>query len=277
MVDITGTGFNFVSGPVNVGFGTSDIVVQRIFVLSPTHIQVNVVVSPNAALSNPDVSVMSGFQLATAPAGFQISPSVKGLPSVYPVLTNAVPNLTGAYAGAIVSLYGVNLASSGGPTVITIGGQTASILYSSASQVNLQIPSNLQPGPALLTLNNGSVSSYPVTVNIDSVPAAIAAIQNANGGYITATSPAHPGDYLTVSLTGFAPSGSVIAAGRVQIAVAGVTHNATQVVSPVAGLYQVTFNLNANDQPGSSQQLVVYLDGRSSYPANIPIAAASGI
>ena len=277
MVDITGTGFNFVPGQVNVGFGTSDIVAQRIFVLSPTHIQVNVAVSPNAALSNPDVSVMSGFQLATAPAGFQITPTVKGLPSVYPVLTNAAPNLTGAYAGAVVSLYGTSLTSAAGPTSITIGGQPASILYSSASQVNLQIPSNLPPGPAVLTLNNGTVSSYPVAVNVDTVPAAIGAIQNANGAYITAASPAHPGDNLTVSLTGFAPSGSVIAPGRVQIAVAGVMHNAAQVLSPVTGLYQVNFNLNANEQPGASQQLVVYLDGRSSYPANIAIATAGGL
>jgi uncharacterized protein (TIGR03437 family) len=143
--------------------------------------------------------------------------------------------------------------------------------------VNLQIPASLPPSPAVLTLNNGTVSSYPVTVNIDTVPAAIAAIQNANGAYITPTSPAHPGDFLTVSLTGFAPSGSVIAPSRVQIAVAGVIHNAVQVISPVAGLYQVSFALNANEQLGASQQLVVYLDGRSSYPANIPIATASGI
>jgi uncharacterized protein (TIGR03437 family) len=277
MVDITGSGFNFVPGQVNVGFGTSDIVAQRIFVLSPAHIQVDVAVSPNAALSNPDVSVMSGFQLATAPAGFQISPTVRGLPSAYPVLTNASPNLTGDYAGAIVTLYGTSLTSAGGPTVITIGGQPASILYSSASQVNLQIPATLPPGPAVLTLNNGTASAYPVTVNVDTVPASVTGVQNTNGGYITATSPAHPGDYLTVSLTGFAPSGSVIAPGRVQIAVAGVVHNAVQVASPVAGLYQVSFALNANEQIGASQQLVVYLDGRSSYPANIAIAPPGGL
>jgi uncharacterized protein (TIGR03437 family) len=143
--------------------------------------------------------------------------------------------------------------------------------------VNLQIPPNLPPGPAVLTLNNGTASAYPVTVNVDTVPASISAIQNTNGGYITAASPAHPGDYLTVSLTGFAPSGSVIASSRVQIAVAGTMHNAVQVLSPAAGLYQVSFSLNANEQLGASQQLVVYLDGRSSYPANIAIATPSGL
>jgi hypothetical protein len=54
-------------------------------------------------------------------------------------------------------------------------------------------------------------------------------------------------------------------------------HNAVQVLSPAAGLYQVSFSLNANEQLGASQQLVVYLDGRSSYPANIAIATPSGL
>ena len=145
MIDITGSSFNFVAGQVTVGFGTSDIVVRRVFVLSPTHLQVDVAVSPNAALSNPDVSVMSGFQLATAPAGFQITAPVTGLPAVVPILTNAISGLTGAYPGALVSLYGTNLAAPKGPTVVTIGGQSAPVLYASASQVNLQIPTGLIP------------------------------------------------------------------------------------------------------------------------------------
>jgi uncharacterized protein (TIGR03437 family) len=280
MVDITGSGYNFAPGQVYVGFGTTDIVVRRVFVLSPNHLQVDVSVSPNAALSNPDVSVINGFQLATAPAGFQISPTVAGLPAAVPVLTNAAPGLTGAYPGAIVSLYGSNLASStssaGSTPVITIGGQPAGILYASPSQINLQIPAGLSPGPALLALNNGVASAYPVLVTIDTLPAQINAIQNAAGNYITSTSPAHQGDLLIVSLSNFAPTGSNIAAGSVQVGVAGVLHNATQVTSPVAGLYQVTFILSANEQVGQSQQLVVYLNGRSSYPATIPVAQPNG-
>ena len=74
-IDITGSGLTFTPGQTIVGFGTSDVLVQRVFVLSPNHLQVDVSVSPNAALSNADVSVLAGFQLATAPSGFQITPS----------------------------------------------------------------------------------------------------------------------------------------------------------------------------------------------------------
>ena len=120
-----------------------------------------------------------------------------------------------------------------------------------------------------MTLNNGTANAYPVVVNIDTVPAGINAIQNAAGNYITSTAPAHQGDLLIVSLSNFGP-------GNVQVGVGGVLHNALQVTQPIPGLYQVGFLLNANEQVGQAQQLVVYLNGRSSYPATIPVATPSG-
>ena len=148
VVDITASGFTFTPGATTIGLGTSDIFVQRLFVLSPTHIQADVYVSPHAALSNPDVTAISGFQIATAQSAFQITPAVAGLAVPYPLLVNGVSGLTGSYAGAIVSLYGVNLAQNGTPS-ISIGGQAATILYASPSQINLRIPPASHPGPPL--------------------------------------------------------------------------------------------------------------------------------
>jgi uncharacterized protein (TIGR03437 family) len=175
-----------------------------------------------------------------------------------------------------VSVYGTNLAAPGSTPVISIGGQTAGILYASASQINLQIPSALPAGPAVLTLNNGVVNAFPVEVNIDTAPAEINAIQNLSGGYIDSTHLAHPGDGLIVTLANFAAAGSTIAPSRVQVGVAGVMHNATQVNAVGPGTYQVTFQLNPNENEGPAQQLVVYLDGRSSLPATIPVANPDG-
>jgi len=276
MVDITGNGFTFVAGQVNVGFGTSDIVVRKIFVLSPTHIQVDVSVAPNAALSNSDISVMSGFQLATVAAGFQIAAPVNGLPAAIPVLANAVAGLTGAYPGAVVTLYGSNLAVSPIAPAITVGGQPAGILYASPTQINLQIPAGLQPGAAILTLNNGVTAAYPVVVGIDTFPASIGSVQSGAGTNVTLSSPAHAGDILTASLTNFAAAGSAVATSRVQVSVAGVLRDAAQVFSPAPGVYQVSFLLNPNETVGSALPLIVYLDGRSSYPAALPVATSGG-
>jgi len=272
LVDITGSGFNFVPGQVTVGFGTTDIVVRRVFVVSPNHVQVDVSVSPNSALSNPDVSVINGFQLATAAAGFQITAPVSGLPAVIPILTNAAPGLTGAYPGALVTVNGSNLTAGGSGPQVLIAGQTVTVVSASPTQLTLQLPAGLPVGPAVLVFNNGALNAYPVVVNIDRSPAGINAIQDGSGNYITSAVAAHQGEQLVVSLSNFAPDGLNIAPSRVQVGVGGVLHNVLSVSNPVAGLYQVSFLLNAIEQTGPSQPLIVYLDGRSSYPATIPVS-----
>jgi uncharacterized protein (TIGR03437 family) len=274
-IDITAAGLNFTPGLTTVGFGTSDILVQSIFVLSPSHVQVDVYVSPNAALSNPDVSVMAGFQLATATAGFQITAPVAGQPVPYPVLFNALPGLTGAYPGAVVSLYGANLAAASGTPSITIAGQPVTVLYASAGQFNLLLPTTLTPGPSTLLLNNGAVAAFPITVSIDTLPAGIDAIQDStSGAYVYAANPAVQGEMLVVLLSNFAPAGTNIALNRVSVSVGGVSHPVTQITS-VESYYQVYFALNPSDPVGQSEQVVVYLDGRSSYPATISLVASA--
>jgi uncharacterized protein (TIGR03437 family) len=275
LVDITGSNFDFTSGLTTAGFGTTDILVRQVFVLAPGHLHADVSVAPNAALSTGDASVIAGFQLAISPAAFQITPRQAGLPAAVPNLVNAVSGLNGSYAGAIVSLYGSNLAAGNATPVITIGGQTATVLYSSATQINLVVPANLTPGPSVLTLNNGVANAYPVAVNIDTPPAAINAIQTSSGAYITSTNPALQGQLLFVTLSGFAAPGTNIANSQVTIGVNGVSHSVLE-VAQTGSVYQVSFLLNANETVGQAQQLVVYLNGRSSLPATIPIAYPDG-
>jgi hypothetical protein len=271
-IDITSSSFSFIPGKVAVGFGTSDIVVRRIFVLGPNHLVADVSVSSGAALTITDVSVISGFQMAVAPGAFRILPAVSGQPVVVPVLNNDLPGLTGAYPGAVVTFYGSNLVAPNTPLTLTIAGQTITPAFSSATQVNLQLPSNLPIGPTLLTLSNGVSNAIPVMVNIDTTPAGISAIQNGTGGYVDIAHPVHGGDLVVVSLTSFSPAPNSV----IQIGVAGSLHNPLQVTQVGSGTYQVSFLLNTNEALGVSQPLIVYLDGRSSYPATLPVASASG-
>ena len=269
-IDITGTGFNFTPGQTLVGFGTSDVVVQQIFVLSPTHLQVNVAVSANAALSNPDVTVIAGFQSALAPAAFNITAPVAGLPVALPPLYNAIAGLTGAYPGAIVSLYGANLSAGGAIPTVAIAGAPVTILYSSPTQLNMQLPTTLTPGSALLTLNNGAINAYPITITVANLPAAVAAIQNATGAYVDAQNPAHTSDTLIVSMTNFAPPGASIDPSQITISLGGVSHS-VYAVNPAGSVYQIWFHLDPTDPVGASQQMIVYLNGNSSYPVAIPV------
>ena len=127
----------------------------------------------------------------------------------------------GAYPGAIVSLYGTNLAAGSAVPVITIGGQPVTVLFASPTQLNLQLPSGLAPGPAILTMNNGIAPAFPITVNIDTLPAGISAVQSSSGAYISATNPAQQGELLIVTLSNFAPPGTSIDPSRVQVSVSG--------------------------------------------------------
>jgi uncharacterized protein (TIGR03437 family) len=269
MVEVTTSGFAFQPGQVTVGFGTTDIAVRQVFVLGPNRLLADVSVAPNASLSNPDVSIVSGFRLATSPAAFHITPATTGQPSVIPVLTNTVTGLNGSYASATVSVAGSNLVSSpDAAPVVTIGGQPAAILSASSTQLVLRIPAGLPSGPAVLALNNGAASAFPVVVNVDDQPATIVAVAN-SAGAIDGKHPAHQGDLLLLNLTGFT------ATDNVQVSVGGVRHKVVDVSLFAPGVYQISVLLTA-DQVGPAQQVVVYSDGRSSYPATIPVALPDG-
>jgi hypothetical protein len=265
MVDVTGSGFSFTTGRNSLGFGTSDVVVRRVFVLSDNHLQADVSVLPNAAQSTSDVTLMSGFALATAPGGFTLTPPISGLPTPVPVLTNTVSGLTGAYAGASVTLAGTWLSTNSSvPPIVTIGGVQATVTAWTQTQLSVVIPASLPAGPATFVVNNGQVSSYTELVNIDAAPAGIDAIQRADGAYIYSAQPAHIGDNLVVTLSNFTPGSSV------QIGVGGVLLNPTA-VNQIGSYTQIAFTVSKSVPTGSSDQFVVYNDGMSSYPASIPV------
>jgi len=271
MIDIRTTNLNLVDGLTTVGFGTSDIAVRRVFVLAPDHLRVNVAIAAGATLSNPDITVISGFQLASAPAAFHIQPAIAGLPVPYPVPTNALPGLNGVYAGGIVSVYGTNLSTAGHTTTVSFDGKPATVLYASPTQLNLRMPAELPAGFAVMSLNNGTLDGFPLEVSIDRQPASIGAIQQNDGSYLDATHPARPGDVLIVSLNNFAPSKNQIDLERLKILVGGTAQKVVQANSPVEGVWQLTFVLNTDQSIADAQTLIVYLDGRSSYPANLSV------
>jgi uncharacterized protein (TIGR03437 family) len=160
--------------------------------------------------------------------------------------------------------------------VVTVNGEAAFLLYSSPTQINLQIPSDIASGPALLNVYNGALNAYTLVVNIDTQPAAIAGIADNAGNPVGTSNPAVQGGLLTVSLSGFAPDNLTIDPSRVQVGVAGATHPAFTVTQSTPGIYQVSFLLAPDEAPGQNQSLIVYLDGRSSYPVAIPLTTPDG-
>ena len=70
-LDVQGTGTNFVQGLTTVGFGTSDIAVTEINVISPTHLTVTV--TPNVSISSANITITTGLELISQAVGSQIT------------------------------------------------------------------------------------------------------------------------------------------------------------------------------------------------------------
>jgi Matrixin/IPT/TIG domain len=70
-VDVKGVNTNFTQGGTTVGFGTSDVVVDQINVLSLTHL--TAVVSPAATVSSAGITVTTGLEVVSQALGSQVT------------------------------------------------------------------------------------------------------------------------------------------------------------------------------------------------------------
>jgi uncharacterized protein (TIGR03437 family) len=275
-VDINGTNTNFVQGRTVIGFGTHDLVVRNTFVVSPTHVILDVSIPAGAAQIDDQVTALTDFQMSTLSQGLQVAAPQPGLPAAIPILFNDVPLQTGAFPGALVSIYGSNLETPGAadPTV-TFNGQMANLLYSSPSQINLTLPGGLSPGLATLLVNNGSQAGYPVVVNITAPEPVIVALQQGVGQALGSNSLVQPGASLDAILSGFGTPGETIAPSRVQVNLNGTNYPAVS-VTQVSGSnnFDVSFVVPASLPTGTPVTLVIFLDGLSSQPSSISVAPA---
>ena len=75
VVDVIGTNTNFIDGQVWVGFGSSDAVVKKVTVVSPTHLRVNVTVGANAFVPATAINVTNGLNVISQNLGALVQTS----------------------------------------------------------------------------------------------------------------------------------------------------------------------------------------------------------
>jgi len=73
VVDVVGTNTNFIDGQVAAGFGSSDAVVNKVTVSSPTHLVVNVTMNSNANVATTSLNVVNGLQLIAQSQGSSVT------------------------------------------------------------------------------------------------------------------------------------------------------------------------------------------------------------
>jgi uncharacterized protein (TIGR03437 family) len=260
MIDITAANMNFADGQVTVGFGSDDVLVQRVWVLSPTHVIANVLVAGNAASGLSEVSVISGMQVAAQQNGFQIQPARAGLPVIVSVV-NADPSQQSITAGNFATMYGQNFASSTSAVQITLNDTTVLVGFANGNQINFLVPPGFPTGPAVLKLVSGGVVAFPVTIQIDPPAPVIVDVNTAN---------AASGDTIQVTVAGIDAAAVANRQGRLKVTISGMEMTVQQVTTVGPSVYQMHVAVNQSFG-ASAVPLAVWVDGVSSSPVSVTI------
>jgi hypothetical protein len=71
IVDVQGVNTNFIAGQTVVGFGTFDVTVKQVSILSPTHL--TALVTPNTTISAAAINVTTGLGIVSGSLGYQVA------------------------------------------------------------------------------------------------------------------------------------------------------------------------------------------------------------
>jgi len=246
-----------------------------------------------------------GYPAATS----QIAGAV--VPNAVPVLT---PNSTlhsfdplvgGALApGTIVAIYGQNLAAAVSQpttiplpttfngTIVIVGGMEAPLYYVSPTQVNAQIPFELQPGSqydVIVSANGALTNAQPI--QLSAAAPGLAAFSNgtliaqhSDGSLVSQTSPAMAGEYLVAYLAGLGDTTVPVTSGTASPSSPLAEPSATLTLAidgtqyPIlfagltpglVGLYQMNFQVPAG-LPAGNITIMVSQNGQASNQTILP-------
>jgi adhesin/invasin len=260
--------------------------------------------SVSITVSNPGrlISKALSFAITAAPAPVQALPTVASGGVV-----NAFSALTAIAPGALVSIYGTNLApgearAGATPlprllngTSVNINGMPVPLLFVSATQINAQVPFEIAAGTATMVVRTGTSESAAAKADVRLVAPGILApgggghalaVNYPGGALNSLQNPVHPGEYVVVYLTGQGmvdppvPSGGQSPAEPLSLPVAAVQAKLGGKPAEVAfaglapgfvGLLQV--NLLVPDVPAGEQSLEVTIGDVQANIAALWIAA----
>jgi uncharacterized protein (TIGR03437 family) len=264
MIQITGYYTNFQSGQTVVGFGSSDVVVKNVWVVSPGRLLLNVSVNPGASPAVTNVSVASGLQLATLSAAFQVNPAVMGQVTMRTPILNHATHLAGIPQGGVAEITVNNLPASLAGWTLTIANQPAAISLGGNGQILAPLPFGLVPGPVVVQLTSPTGAPIPpVLLQVDPPPPSIIGVLNNFGVAVDASHPVQAGSTIAIQCTGLLDAfGNLPAVGSVYVNFGGADQPALSLTSSgAAPTIQVALPQNL---PSGAAQMTVRVDTRLS-------------
>jgi len=247
MVEITSTAGVFADGITVLSFGSSDLIVQRLWVVAPNRVLANVAAAAGAQPQAWSLQVTNGLRLIPVSGTIQI----QNAPARRPYLSAQVqnlsnPGLTTVYPSSVVGLSVPNLTAAhiAAGLILEVGGVPVPVLSAVPGQIQFNVP-YLTPGPAVVRLTAGG-ESMSIVIQIDPMPPTIISLSLA-GVPVDGTRGLRQGDAVTAVVSGLAEPGASIAPGKLRVLIGGVEQQVF-LVTPVPGaasLHQVNFLVTA--------------------------------
>jgi uncharacterized protein (TIGR03437 family) len=312
LVDDCGT--PIVNATVTATFSNGDPGLDLVAIGNGHYVQTWAPLNPSDSLPGGNLSVaFQAFAPPLKPASTEVIGSVTAkdpLPVIAPggVINSFISSKGLPVApGAVVQIFGSALApatASGtvangrlstvvGGVSLKIGGLDSPISYSSAGQINVQIPSELQANRQYqVIVNNNGAYSTPEPINTIAAQPFLAAFpdgrviaQDVNYQLINAQHPAHTGDVITLYLTGMGatippvPTGTLAPASPLaltsiqpQVMIDGATADIlfSGLTPGAVGLYQINVRIPTTARTGDLS-LVVSQNGIASNAATVSV------
>lgn len=265
VLELTGTDTNW-NGGLKVGFGSADVVVRRLWAVSPGRALAHVHVSPSAQAVSLALTVADGMTLTTVPEAVALHPA--GVTQLY-MVTSSIAEST-ATPGAELLVPVGNLLSplfvSG--TEVKIGGETATVLSVNGSTAMVRVPKSLNPGPALVEMKVLGQAVLPGAVVIVPAPPSINSVQTLAGTAVSSSNAPAPGEVIRILVTGLPPG--MTGPDGIAAVSEGMEHSVTA-IEPAGEGYLLTVRLSEHTPRGAPIQLVISYQGLASAPMPIPI------
>jgi uncharacterized protein (TIGR03437 family) len=210
------------------------------------------------------------------------SAATPAVPTISSVVDSASSG-TRLAPGSATSIFGANLPISASAGAL-VGGQTAQVLFASATEWNVVIPYTAATGAS--TVQVGTSAAFPITLSqyapaLFSLSGAgqgvVAAERLPGGAVVSASAPALPGDTIGIFATGL---GAIGANGQTSVlptvTVGGQSVTVLYAGAVEPGEYQVNIQLPLTT-PAGNPALVLSIGGSSSQSLTLPVGALTGL
>jgi hypothetical protein len=271
MLEIRGTGTNFMSGRTAVGFGTSDVVVRQMWVLGPERIWLNVSANAKAKLGNVPVTISTGLQTVTDGIALQVRARPNNQVSLLAPVVNDGTGLAGVPAGGTIAFRATGLPASITSGIARVGGVFRDVRRGDDGLLRVSVPSSVSAGPTLLELSLPSGEVAPaVLFQVDPAPPVVQSMKKI--GALDATT-IYVLDRIAVKVGGLG-AGEYIDPASVEVRAAGVLQTVEAINWDQDALaYTVEFTLTEMVPPGDAVPVTVRLGTRISASAPLNVGA----